>query len=107
MLKRNQILLEDWQVEYLKLLAKQNDFSLSETVRIVVCTGILHTAPALYPELKSKIIGEKEMLKIAIEGCNRDTPQEKRHQFTSKIYFEARKATEYMSAKLEQMLKTE
>jgi hypothetical protein len=107
MLTRNQILLEDWQTEYLKLLAKQNDFSFSETVRVVICTGILHTAPAVFPEHKSKLIKEEELLKLAIEGCDRDTSQQRRYQLISKLYFEARKATELMSVELKKMLKQE
>ena len=107
MLERYQILLEDWQAEHLKLLAKLNDFSLSEMTRVVICSGILHTSPTIFPELKSHIIGEKELLKLAEEGCNRNTRQERRHALTSKLYFETRKATEHMDHKLKEMFKTE
>ena len=100
MLKRYQALLEDWQLEHLKLIAEKNDLSVSEMLRIVLCEGLLHTCPHLYPDCKLKILDEKELVKIAIEGCNPNTPQERKHQLTSKLYFEARKAIEHMNAKL-------
>jgi hypothetical protein len=100
MLKRCQVLLEDWQVEHLKLISEKNDLSLSEMIRVVISEGLLHTCPYLYPECKGRIINEKDLASIAVEGANSKTPQERRHQLASKLYFEARKATEYMNSQI-------
>ena len=100
MLKRCQVLLEDWQLEHLRLVAEKCDFSMSEMLRIVLCEGLLHTCPYLYPECKTKIMEENEIGKIAIEGCNPATTQERKHQLASKLYFEARKAIEHMNSEL-------
>ena len=97
MLKRCQVLLENWQYEHLKLASDKNDLSFSEMIRIVLSEGLLHSCPYLYPECKSKIIDEKELAKICVEGCDAKTTQTRKHQLASKLYFEARKAAEYMN----------
>jgi replication fork clamp-binding protein CrfC len=40
MLKRHQVLLTDWQTEYLKDVAKKNDISFSEAIRQHINGGI-------------------------------------------------------------------
>ena len=104
MLKRSQILLTDWLEEHLKLIAKRNDVSFSEMVRIVLCEGLLRTAPSLHPEYKSKI-NPKMLSDIAKEGYATSTQMERKHQLVSKLYFEARKAIEYMNSKIVKELK--
>jgi len=104
MLKRCQILLCDWLEEHLKLIARRNDVSFSEMTRIVLCEGLLRTAPSLHPELKGKV-NKEQLSDIAKEGYNLKTTLERKHQLTSKLYFEARKAIEYMNAKISKELK--
>ena len=41
MLKRTQILLEDWQIDFVKRAAEVLDFSYSEVVRVFVSEAIL------------------------------------------------------------------
>ena len=99
MLKRYQILLNDWLAEHLELIAERNDLSFSEMIRIVLCEGLLRTCPTLHPEYKSRI-NPRELSDLAKEGSDLETPLERKHQLISKLYFEARKAIEYMNDKL-------
>ena len=103
MLKRYQILLDDWLAEHLRLIADKNDFSFSEMTRIVLCEGLLRTCPTLHPQYKSKIKAQ-ELSQIAKEGSDSRTSMERRHQLASKVYFEARKAIEYMNAEIKKEL---
>ena len=104
MLKRYQILLNDWLAEHLRLIAQRNDLSFSEMTRIVLCEGLLHTCPTLHPEYKSKI-KPQELSNLAKEGYDPETALDRKHQLASKLYFEARKAIEYMNAKVNKELK--
>ena len=99
MLKRHQVLLTDWQTEHLKLIARRNDLSFSEMIRVVLCEGLLCSAGAIHPELKGKINKEK-LEKIVVEGASAKTSVERKHQLVSDLYFEARKITEAINAKL-------
>jgi len=94
MLKRVQVLLEDWQVDFIRNSAKKFDFSFSETVRVLVSEAILSILFSLEP--KKKIgIDANDLLKMKKIILNPDTTMKKRHEILSKIYFEARKATEH------------
>ena len=104
MLKRCQVLLTDWLEEHMKLIAKRHDLSFSEMIRIVLCEGLLHSAITIYPRYKLKI--DKQLLAdITKEGSNPKTPLERKHQLTSKLYFEARKILESLNEELRQQLK--
>ena len=48
-LLRHQVLLTDWQTDHLKLMAKQNDLSFSEVIRLTLLEGIAHTNAAIRP----------------------------------------------------------
>ena len=100
MLKRHQVLLTDWQTEHLKLVAKENDLSFSELIRVVLSEGFIHTSMALYPECKTKEIKEK-VEKISAECYNPKVSPERKHQLISELYFQARKATECINGKLQ------
>jgi len=104
MLKRHQVLLTDWQTEHLRLVAKHNDVSFSEMIRILLCEGLLYSAISLHPECNTKAIKVK-MGKIASEGHNPKTSIERKHKLISELYFEARKATECINKKIEAGLK--
>ena len=104
MLKRCQVLLTDWLEEHMRLIAKRNDLSFSEMIRIVLCEGLLRTAPSIYPEYKSKI-DTRLLSNIAKEGSNSKTSMERKHQLTSQLYFETRKVIEDLNTKLCKRLK--
>lgn len=99
MLNRYQVLLTDWLAEHMKLIAKKNDLSFSEMIRIVLCEGLLHSAPIIYSEYKPRV-NKKLLADLAKEGSNTKTPMERKHQLSSKLYFETRKVLEYLNGKL-------
>ena len=94
MLKRCQVLLSDWQVEYIKNFTERYDFSFSEGIRILLSEGLLYMISLLNPEYKSRIIG-KELARMAKMAARNNTPLSVKHKIISEVYFEARKATEY------------
>jgi len=106
MLKRYQVLLEDWQAEHLKLFAERIDFSFSEMVRIALSHGMLHYCPYIFPHCREPIFDQKELGKMAKEGSDSNTPEERRHQLASKLYFEARKTAECANKQMLEDAKT-
>lgn len=99
MLKRCQVLLEDWQLEYIKNAAERYDYSLSEVLRIFLSEGFLCVITALHPEYKPNIT-KKYFVEMARKAANHNTSLEEKHKSISKIYFEARKAAEYRLKKV-------
>jgi len=100
MLKRYQVLLENWQADYISGVANRNDLSFSEAVRIFLCEGMVCIISNLHPEYKPNI-NKKKLGSMAGRATDSTTSQVEKHDFTSKLYFEARKAVEYRSSKIE------
>ena len=100
MLKRYQVLLEDWQAEHLKLLAERVDFSFSEMVRIAVSHGLLHYCPHCFPDCRKTLVDDEALGKMSKEATSPNTSEERRHQLASKLYFEARKTAECANKKM-------
>ena len=100
MLKRCQVLLTDWQEEYIRNTAERYDQSFSEVMRIFLSEGFLYIIPLLHPEYKSGITG-KQLAEMTRKAGNRNTPLEERHKLISKLYFEARKTVEYRLNKVQ------
>ena len=94
MLIRTQVLFEDWQVEYFKDVAERNDISFSEVCRLMTSLGMVDAVTALHPEYKLDR-DVKHYKKFVDQNASEDV----RHQLLSKLYFEARKAVEYRTAK--------
>jgi hypothetical protein len=94
MLKRCQVLFEDWQMEYLNHLADIYDLSFSEAVRMSISFGFICAISVLHPEFKPGI--DKKSIQKA---SNRKLPEEELHKLLSKLYFETRKAVEYRMTK--------
>ena len=98
MLLRHQILLTDWQTENLKMLASKSDFSFSEMIRVVLCQGLLCSTISIYPEFKSTI-DKVKLEKIVHDTGDPKTPIAEKHRLVSEVYFEARKAAEFLNAR--------
>jgi hypothetical protein len=99
MLKRCQILLADWQEEYIKNTAERHDISYSEVVRIFLSEGFLYIIPLVHPEYKSGITG-RQLADMTRKSADPDIPIEEQHRLIGKLYFEARKAVEYRMNKV-------
>ena len=93
MLKRYQVMLEDWQQEYVENLAETYDLAISEVIRLEVCAAIISSVSALYPDYKPGF-DMGEIVKEAV-SYGESASSEDFHKLVSKIYFEARKAAEY------------
>ncbi|MBN2120975.1 MAG: hypothetical protein JW734_07990 [Candidatus Omnitrophica bacterium] len=105
MYKRCQVLLTDWQEEYIRDVAQRYDISSSEVVRLLVSGGALYLISLLHPEYKSSISG-KDIANMLRKAANPDTRTEEKHKIIAKSYFEARKAVEYRLAKVKKAKKT-
>ena len=94
MLKRTQILLEPWQVEHYKIVSEKYDVSFSEMIRMALCLDIIMATKIRFPKHKIEI--DKNVLEKAIKNRNilENMGEEEFHKMLSRIYFEARKATE-------------
>ena len=95
MLKRNQVLLSDWLIELLKHFAKKYDLSFSETIRLMLCMQLESLVSIEHPKYKFDV-RLKEVLQILKEAEKRKSLETAHHKLISKIYFEARKAAEYI-----------
>ncbi len=93
MLKRFQILLEDWQEEYLRFISERYDVSFSESTRMVLCVGMMETVRQLCPEYKPGITVKEAAGKMAKTDKGK-AREETFHSLLSKMYFEGRKAAE-------------
>ena len=98
MLKRNQVLLNDWMVDFLKFMSDKYDFSFSETIRLALCLYYGTMTVKQYPEYNFNITLEEivdlmDNYESTIEG------EEERHKTASRVYFETRKAIEFYMEK--------
>jgi len=99
MLKRCQVLLDDWQEEYIKDAAERYDVSFSEVVRIFLSEGFIQVIHRLNPEYKTGVT-LKQFAKMATTRGKPSSPIEEQRKFIGEIYFEARKAVEYRLSKV-------
>lgn len=94
MLKRTQVLMTDWQEEYIKDTAKRYDLSFSEVVRSFLSAGFLYFITAIHGEYKLRV-SKKELARMIKKAGDHDTPRDEQYKMIAKLYFEARKAVEY------------
>lgn len=92
--KRFQILLSEWQEEYLRYVSEKHDYSFSEILRIFLSLGFLYIVPLLSPEYRSQLT-KKRLAEITKNVARLGNTKEERSKFVSTVYFEARKAAEY------------
>ena len=95
MLKRFQVLMEDWQADYIRLIGDLYDLSFSESCRFLFSLGALQAVNFVRPEYKVTV--DKKLVRKFV---NENASQEDKHQVLSKLYFETRKAIEYRKSKL-------
>ncbi|MBN1871546.1 MAG: hypothetical protein JW800_03140 [Candidatus Omnitrophica bacterium] len=94
MLKRYQVLLDDWMAEHYQLMAKKHDVSFSEMIRMGLCSDILQATSVTFPKYKSKIDWDKLKKTMQAKDINEVMEKIEFHEFLSQVYFEARKSTE-------------
>lgn len=95
MLKRYQVLLNTWLVEHMRAISIKYDLSQSEVMRLLLCLQISKLVCQGYPKAYKCAPIEKKILNlIKKRNKNHILKSEEIHNLISKIYFEARKATE-------------
>ena len=94
MLKRYQILLNEWLADHIKKAAAKYDVSFSETVRALLCLQVNQLVAEAYPQKHRQKRSIKEVTKIVRDRGRNKMKEEEFHQFLSQTYFEARKAAE-------------
>ena len=98
MLKRYQVLINDWLADYLKDVAKLYGISYSEALRLASCLYAGEMANELYPEYKYPFT--KKKLKDIMRAYKEEKLSKKDlAKVMSQIYFESRKALEFMTEK--------
>ncbi|MFH1655670.1 MAG: hypothetical protein ABH954_03565 [Candidatus Omnitrophota bacterium] len=98
MLKRYQVLLNDWLAGHIKKISERYDISFSEVIRLCLCLYIGGIIPKIYPKHKFRIT-EADISNLARKRALTDKlDTEDFHKLVSKIYFEARKAIEAWEA---------
>lgn len=94
MLKRYQILLNDWLADFAKDRADKFDMSFSENIRLGLCIYYGSMIAEIYPEYKFDFTTKKVMGLIR-KYIETSKGEEEMHKTLSNIYFETRKAMEY------------
>ncbi len=92
--KRYQVLIPDWLEEYIKWGVKKYGLSFSELIRLEICQAVIVYICERYPEYKSGYT-MKEFSRDVSNFEKGKMNTEDLDKIISKIYFEARKATEY------------
>ncbi|MFH1045340.1 MAG: hypothetical protein V1727_00060 [Candidatus Omnitrophota bacterium] len=93
MLKRYQVLLEDWVADHIKDIAESYDLSFSEMLRCLLSTHIIELIE-IRTKYKSNVNWEKHRQFVKAKGvAEMDSAQF--HKALSKLYFETQKAIEY------------
>lgn len=98
MLKRYQVLLNDWIGDYVKIVTEKYDMSFSAVIRAHMALGIIFVVKTLYPEYKPNL-EDKEFNKLSEKAAKGKLEEAEAHQLMSKILFEARKAVELRLSK--------
>jgi len=94
MLKRYQILMNDWLADYWQFIATKYDFSFSEMVRLALCKHIIDVTKVAFPKYKANLDGGTFKKIIKKRNISDTMPSDELHTYISKLYFEARKAAD-------------
>jgi hypothetical protein len=100
MLKRYQVLLNDWQEKYVALLSRRYDLSVSSVLRLHISLAILYSVNDVYPGPKPDLNPE-ELQELANKAAKNELKDEEIDQLAAKIHLEARKAVERVFALLD------
>lgn len=93
MLKRYQVLLEDWMADHVKDVAGRYDLSFSEMIRCLLSMKIIELVEDNCPRYKSNI-DKRNMERYIKIGNLEKMNREHFHKALSKVYFETQKAIE-------------
>ncbi|MCJ7580424.1 MAG: hypothetical protein MUP98_07800 [Candidatus Aminicenantes bacterium] len=95
MYKRYQVLLPDWLENYFKLISSKYNLSFSEIIRLELCFSMLSTAMEFFKDHQPNI-SRKDIFEEVRKYSAGKIDKKEFNRLVSKIYFETRKAVEYM-----------
>jgi len=93
--KKFQVVLPDWMEEYLETIADQFDLTISELLRLELSLGFIFFVDYFYPQFKAPGLDEFGIPRADAVPSPEKLDREKMYKVLSRIYFEARKATDY------------
>jgi hypothetical protein len=106
MLKRYQILIDDWLLDYLKKLSAYLSWSVSDLIRKDICHSITRAICSYHKEIKLPF-SEEEYNRMICGVINKKIPKEELKKEMSRLMFETRILTEKGLAFLEKNKKTQ
>ena len=92
MLKRNQVLLNDWLADIIKDMSKKYDLSFSEVIRIFLCIELGKMISIAYPNHDHSLVYNESEKIVQRKNNGNHLPMEELHTAISRLYFETRKA---------------
>lgn len=95
MLKRYQVLLDDWMEQYIQLIAEKYVLSSSAAIRVHLGLAILYVILVLHPEYIPDL-SEENLQELSKKASKNELDEVEAHKMLSKILFESRKAVEYI-----------
>jgi hypothetical protein len=81
--------------EYLETIASQFDLTISELLRLELSLGFIFFVDYFLPQFKAPSLDEFGIPRADAVPSPEKLDREKMHRVLSRIYFEARKATDY------------
>ena len=97
MRRREQVLLTNWLSEWFHYCAKKYDMSYSELIRITLCLQIRDWIKRQYPKYKFNF-SQNQLTKELNRLVKGEGSESKVHEYLSTLYFEARKAIDFLMA---------
>jgi len=98
MYKRYQVLLPEWLEDYVKYISSKYNLSFSEIIRLELCFSMLTTSEELFEGYKPNI-SRDDIFELVRKYSEGKMNKQEFKRAISKIYFEARKAVEFMMEK--------
>jgi len=95
MLKRNQVLLNDWLVDIIKAMAEKYDLSFSETIRIFLCIQLGKMITIAYPKHDHSLVCNETEKIVQRKNNGNPVSMEELHTAIFRLYFESRKSAEF------------
>lgn len=94
-MKKHQVFLPEWLDDYIKRVAEYLELSISEVLRLELCFGVLSSVTSFYSEYKPEI-SANDFIENIKQHQKAELEREDLLRLFSKIYFETRKAIEYL-----------
>lgn len=99
MSKKFQVVLPSWMEEYLETLAARYDLTISELLRLELSLAFICFVNHFFPEYRGPTIEDLGIPTAKDAPSLEKIDRERMHKILSRIYFEARKSSDYHTKK--------